>query len=83
MATSVVNQNVFRHLLLNKYLNIFLIKHLLTWIYFGLWLVMVDIFWLSVVGGGWWWIYFDCWLVVVGGVGSTLAVWMNMIEILG
>ena len=33
-------------------LNIFLIKYLLPWIYFGLWLVAVDIFWLSVGGGG-------------------------------
>ena len=40
--------------------NIFFKKHLLTWISFGLWLV-VDIFWLSVGGGGWWWIYFGWW----------------------
>ena len=33
-------------------LNIFLIEYLLPWIYFGLWLVAVDIFWLSVGGGG-------------------------------
>ena len=52
--TYVKRFSLFHHLLLNKYLNIFHIKHLLTWIYFGLWLVVVDIFWLSVGGGGWW-----------------------------
>ena len=35
-----------------KNLNIFLIKHLLTWIYFGLLWVVVD--------GGWWlWVVLD------------------------
>ena len=60
-----------------KNLNIFLIKQLLTWMYFGLLLVVVDTFWLSVgggacyisgyilAGGGWWWIYFGWWWVVV------------------
>ena len=65
MCSLLVNQNVFHHLLLNKYLNIFLIKHLLTWIYFRLWLVVVDISWLSVGGGGWWWIYCGWWWLVV------------------
>ena len=50
---------------MNKYLNISLIKHLLTWIYFGLWLVVVDMFWLLVDVGGWWWIYFGWWWMVV------------------
>ena len=68
-----VNQNVLHHLLLNKYLNIFLIKPLLTWIYFGLWLVVVDIFELSVGGAGWWWIYFGWWWVAVGGGRYFLA----------
>ena len=59
---------------MKKYLNIFLIKHLLTWIYFGLLLLVVDILWLSVgggdgdgyilAGGGWWWKYFGWWWVV-------------------
>ena len=63
-----------------KNFNISLIKHLLTSIYFGLWWIAVDIFWLLVGGGGWWWIFFSCgewwWVVVdifwlvVGGVGS-------------
>ena len=34
-----------------KYLNIFLIKQLLTWIYFGLLVVVVDTFWLLAGGG--------------------------------
>ena len=72
MCHQLVNQKVFHHLLLNKYLNIFLIKHLLTWIYFGLWLVVVDIFWL-LVGGGWWWIYFGWWWVMMRGGGNVLA----------
>ena len=59
-----VNQNVFHHLLLTKCLNIFLLKPALTWIYFGLWLVVVEIFWLTVGGVGWWWIYFGWWWVV-------------------
>ena len=74
MCSLLVNQNVFHHLLLNKYLNIF------TWIYFRLWLVVLDISWLSVGGGGWWWIYCGWWWVVVdifwlvvGGGGYILA----------
>ena len=55
-----------------KNLNIFLIKYLLTWIYFGLWWVVVYIFWLSLGGGGWSWIYYGCrW--VVDGSGYILA----------
>ena len=46
----------------------YLIKHLLTWIYFGLRWVVVDIFWLQVGGGGWWWIYFSCRCMVVGDI---------------
>ena len=43
-------------------------KPLLTWIYFGLWLVVVDILWLLVGGGGLWWAVVDIFgLVVVGG----------------
>ena len=43
-------------------------KPLLTWIYFGLWLVVVDIFWLLVGGGGLWWAVVDIFgLVVVAG----------------
>ena len=43
-------------------------KPLLTWIYFVLWLVVVDIFWLLVGGGGLWWAVVDIFgLVVVGG----------------
>ena len=42
--------------------------------------MVVDIFWLSLGGGGWCWIYFGWWWVVldifwlvVGGVGYVLA----------
>ena len=35
-------------------LNIFLVKHLLLWVYFGFCWVVVDMFWLLVGGSGWW-----------------------------
>ena len=44
-------------------------KHLLTWIYFGLWWVVVRILWLSVSGGGWWWVVVDIFWLVLGGGG--------------
>ena len=44
-----------------------LLKHPLTWMYFKLWWVMVDIFRLSVGDSGWWLIYFGWWWVVVAG----------------
>ena len=47
-------------------------KHL-TWIYFGLWWVVVDTFRLQVGGGGWWWIYFGCQWVMVDDGGHILA----------
>ena len=73
-----------------KNLNIFLIKQPLTWIYFGLLLVVVDTFWLSVgggacyvsgyilAGGGWWW-------MMVGGGGYILAGggWRWMVAVCG
>ena len=59
-----------------KNFNIFLLKQLLTWIYFGLcrwwWWIHFGCRW--VVGyvsgyilrrGGWWWVYFGWWWVVV------------------
>ena len=55
-----------------KSLNIFLIKQLLTWIYFRL-LLLVNTFWLSGGAGACQWIYFDWWWVVLGGGGYTLA----------
>ena len=66
----MINQNVFDHLLLNKYLNIFSYKtpsYLdIFWIAVGVsgyiltvsgwcW-VVVDMLWLAVGGGGWWWV---------------------------
>ena len=44
-------------------------KHLLTWIYFGLWWVVVRILWLSVGGGGWWWVVVDIFWLLLGGGG--------------
>ena len=54
-------------------LNIFLIKQLFAWIYFGLRWVVEDIFLLQVGGGGWCWIDFAWWWVVLGGAGYILA----------
>ena len=45
-------------------------KPLLTWIYFELWLVMVDIFWLVVGGGRWWGMTVDIFWLVVSGDGG-------------
>ena len=65
-----------------KHLNIFLIKRLLTWIYFGLWCVVVD--GLLVGGCGWWWTYCGggWWWVFVGGgiVLSNLSFKMGVLK---
>ena len=58
-----------------KNINISQIRHLLTWIYFRLWWVVVNIFWLKVGGGGWWWIYIGGWWEVMGcGIWQSVKV---------